>query len=50
MDTLKKIIAKLFDTEKARQERINDYLNESVDIYDLEHRMRNIDRQKWDHI
>lgn len=42
------VLKKLFDTDQARQERVDSYLNEAVDIYDLEYRMRKIDRNEWE--
>jgi hypothetical protein len=48
MTKIMQALKKLFDTEQARQERVDSYLNEAVDIYDLEYRMRKVDRDEWE--
>lgn len=40
-------IIDFFDIEKQRKEKIDNYLNQSVDIYDLERRMEIVDRDGW---
>lgn len=39
------LIQSLFPTMQSQQERDDSYLAESVDIYDLERRMREIDNR-----
>lgn len=43
MSKLFELIQALFPRFETQAERDQDYLNESVDIYDLERRMREID-------
>ena len=44
MNAILKSLASLFtDTESPEQDRDDQYLAESVDIYDLERRMRQVD-------
>ncbi len=44
-EKIKKILTEIFVDDERK--RIEDYLSEAQDIYDLEYRQRQVDRQKF---